>query len=240
METVVFLDYIDPEINVDTKTFVMLIKFLNYVQDLEFETQYLYGIPYRQVKFKLRDFLKFKDPTIKPTNHYQLEKTKEFFQKLQKGILLTSFSDKFFQTLVAMPQVTLEKCSKQKCWLGTVCLIDELFYYKYPFCLPDFFKQKLTKHELEVRVKFFKTFGSINTEKIFLIQDFFQSYKSILSNQQKTKMKKDFIELVEVLQHYDLIEDNYKIISNGNFCATKQLNANNISEGFIIFEKLYI
>ena len=40
-----------------------------------------------------------------------------------------------------MPQVKLEKCSKQKYWVGTVCLVEELFYYKYPFCLPDFFQQ---------------------------------------------------------------------------------------------------
>ncbi len=121
-------DYIESEMNVDTKTFVMLIKFLNYAQYLDFEIQYLYGIPYRQVSFKLRDFLEFQDPTIKPTNHYQLEKIKEFFKKLQKGVLSTSFSDTSFQSLVAIPQIKLEKCSKQKCWVGTVCLVEELFY----------------------------------------------------------------------------------------------------------------
>ena len=233
-------DYIESELNADTKTFVMLIKFLNYAQHLEFEIQYLYGIPYRQVSFKLRDFLEFQDPTIKPTNHYQLEKIKEFLKKLQKGVLSTYFSDTSFQSLVAMPQVKLEKCLKQKCWVGTVCLVEELFYYKYPFCLPDFFKQKYTKHEFEVRVKVFKTFSSINTEKLFLIKDFFQNYKSILSNQQKTKMKTYFIELVKVLQDHNLIEDNYKIIWNGSFCDTKELNINNISEGFIIYEKISI
>jgi len=53
-------------------------------------------------------------------------------------------------------------------------------------------------------------------------------------------MKGYFIELVKVLQHHNLIEDNYKIIWNGSFCDTKQLNTNNISDGFIIFEKLSI
>jgi len=108
-------DYIESEMNVDTKTFVMLIKFLNDAQYLDFEIQYLYGIPYRQVSFKLRDFLEFKDPTIKPTNQCQLEKIKEFLKKLQKGVLSISFSDTSFQSLVAMPQVKLEKRSKQKC-----------------------------------------------------------------------------------------------------------------------------
>ena len=233
-------DYIESEIDVDTKTFVMLIQFLNYAQYLDFEIQDLYGITYRRVSFKLRDFLEFQNPTIKPNNHYQLEKIKKFFKKLQKGAFLTFFSDTSFQSLVVMPQVKLEKCSKQKCWIGKVCLVEELFYYEYPFCLPDFFQQKLTKHQFEVRVKVFKTFSSINIEKVFLIKEFFQNYRSILSNQQKTKMKNDFIQLVKVLQDRNLIEDNYKIIWNGSFCDTKQLTTNNISEGFIIYEKLSI
>ena len=53
-------------------------------------------------------------------------------------------------------------------------------------------------------------------------------------------MKNDFIQLVKVLQDLNLIEDNYKIIWNGSFCDTKQLTTNNISEGFIIYEKLSI
>jgi hypothetical protein len=53
-------------------------------------------------------------------------------------------------------------------------------------------------------------------------------------------MKIYFIELVKVLQNHSLIEDNYKTIWNGSFCDTKELNINNISEGFIIFEKLSI
>jgi len=233
-------DYIKSEISMDTRTFVSLIQFLNYAQHLDFEIQYLYGIPYRRVIFKLRDFLKFQDPMIKSTNHYQLEKIKKFFKKLQKGAFLTSFSDTSFQSLVAMPQVKLEKCSKQKCWIGKVCLVEELFYYKYPFCLPDFFQQKLTKHEFEVRVKVFKTFSSINIEKVFLIKDFFLNYRSILSNQQKTKMKTYFIESVKLLEKHHLIESNYKIISNGLLVDIDELTTTNIEQGFVIYEKLSI
>jgi len=48
------------------------------------------------------------------------------------------------------------------------------------------------------------------------------------------------IELVQLLQEYDLIESNYKIISNGSFLDTNELNISNISEGFVIYEKIYI
>jgi len=59
----------------------------------------------------------------------------------------------------------LHKCPKQKYWIGRVWLVQELFYYSYPFYLPNFFKQKLTKDELEVRVKFIQVFHSISIEK---------------------------------------------------------------------------
>jgi hypothetical protein len=45
---------------------------------------------------------------------------------------------------------------------------------------------------------------------------------------------------IQILQEYDLIESNYKIISNGSFLDTNELNISNISEGFVIYEKISI
>jgi len=52
-------DYIKSEISLNIKTFVMFLQFLTYVQHLDFEIESLGGILYRQVIFKLRDFLEF-------------------------------------------------------------------------------------------------------------------------------------------------------------------------------------
>lgn len=71
-------DYIKSDISLNIKTFVMFLQFLTYVQDLDFEIEYLGGILYRQVIFKFRDFLEFQNPMVKSTNHYQLEKIKNF------------------------------------------------------------------------------------------------------------------------------------------------------------------
>jgi hypothetical protein len=62
------------------------------------------------------------------------------------------------------------------------------------FYLPNFFQQKLTKHELEVRFKLFQVFTSGSIEKEIFVQEFFKSYPSVLNNQQKTKIKKHFID----------------------------------------------
>ena len=228
-------DYIQSEILVNSSNFVTLIQFLNYVQNLDFEIKYIDQIPYRVVVFRLQDFLQLQN---KSNNQYQLEKVKHFLKELQTGILLTSFSDIHFQSLVAVPLVKFTKV--QKFWVGRVWLAQELFYYKYPFHLPDFFQQKLKKDQFEVQVQVFKTFSSESIDKVFLIKEFFQNYKSRLSNQQKTKMKEHFIQSIKLFQQYDLIENNYKIISNGFLLDTDVLTSKNISEGFVIYEKLFV
>jgi len=93
---------------------------------------------------------------------------------------------------------------------------------------------------LLVRVKLLKIFSSVNIEKEIFIQEFFQSYPAALNNQQKTKIKSYFIELVIYFEQHDLIEPKYKIFSNGNIYETQELTSRNISEGFLIYEKLTI
>lgn len=53
-------------------------------------------------------------------------------------------------------------------------------------------------------------------------------------------MKRNFIQLVKVFEEYDLIEPNYKIISEGYYHYVEELIIHNISEGFVLYEKLSI
>lgn len=106
--------------------------------------------------------------------------------------------------------------------------------------LPNFFLGETNKFMFEVQFKMIQTFSSVEIDKVFFIQEFFQDYPSTLSNQQKTKMTGYFIKLVQTLQDYELIDNNYKVISNGRAHSTDQLTPANISEGFIIYEKLDI
>lgn len=112
-----------------------LIQFLNYVQNLDFEIKYIGRIPYRVVVFILEDFLQLQN---KSNNQYQLAKVKHFLKKLQTGILCPSLSDTYFQSLAAVSLVKFTKV--QKFWVGRVWLAQELFYYEYPFYLPDLFQ----------------------------------------------------------------------------------------------------
>jgi hypothetical protein len=89
-------------------------------------------------------------------------------------------------------------------------------------------------------VKFIQVFSSVNIEKEFFVQEFLNSYPSIISNQRITNIKRAFIQLIKLYQQYDLVENNFKIISNESFIDTDKLTIFNISEGFVIDEKLKI
>lgn len=152
-------------------------------------------------------------------------------------MLLTSLRSSFVQSLIALPRVGFDKI--KKFWIGKVCLVNDLFYYLYPFGLPNFFNTKLTKDEFEVRFKFIQVFNSINIEKVFRIQEFLDLYLSVISNQRKSNISKYYIQLVQELKNNDLIEPDFKIISDGSFILADKLTLSNISGRFIIRKNFY-
>lgn len=228
-------DYIRSEIEINPKNLVQFIQFLNYAQSLDYTIADWDGVSYRKVTFIVRDFITYKNPTISSKNRYQLQKTKEFFKELLTGAIVDSFQNDCFRTLIAIPRIEYEICSKQKYLIANVWMVNELFYYNYPFYFPNFFNIKLNKYQFEVRFKFIQVFSSINLEKVFWIREFIPSN---ISNQRKATIKKYIIQVIELLQNYDLIEDNYQYISQGKIYKTSKLDVKNISEGFILYEKL--
>jgi hypothetical protein len=114
----------------------------------------------------------------------------------------------------------LEK-SKQNSWIIKVWIAEELFYYAHPFLLPSFFKSKITKDEFEVQFKVIQIFSSVNVEKIF--------FKIIHRLYPINRKQKYFIQLIKILEEYDLIDSNYKIISNSRFRDIYELTTHNIS-----------
>lgn len=86
---------------------------------------------------------------------------------------MTSFSDARFQNLILVPKLQFEKYSTQKFLITKVWLVEELFYYNYPFYLPNVFRQKRRKYEFEIRFKLFQVFTTVSIEKEIGVEDFF-------------------------------------------------------------------
>ena len=53
-------------------------------------------------------------------------------------------------------------------------------------------------------------------------------------------MKNYFIECLQQYKEHGLVDGNYKIIPKGKAYSTKKLTSKVISEGFIVYEKLYV
>ena len=220
--------------NTDSYKFCTLLQFLVYAQTLNYKIDSLGTTSYRLVQFRVQDFLKY---TKLSSNYYQLKKLIEFFDELQTNSLIKFFSNQKYRSLVTIPEVNLQK-GKQNSWTVEVWIADELFYYAHPFLLPDLFQVKLTKLQLEVQVHVIRTFSSFDTQKIFYVEEFLQAYPSTLNNQQITSVKRYFIQLMEIFEEHQLIESSYQVILDDKLYHVDKLLTNNISQGFIVFEKL--
>lgn len=69
----------------------MLLQFLNYAQNLDYERGALGSTIYQQVIFQVKNFLEYQK---KSNNYYQLKKLIKFFDELQTNLLIKFFSDK--------------------------------------------------------------------------------------------------------------------------------------------------
>lgn len=121
-------DYIQSELTSDPKKLILFLQFIHYAKDSDFKVESLGEINYRVVTFQLNDFLQLQNQSI---NSYQFKKAKVFFKELRTDMLLTSFTEKYFQSLVAVPIVKFEKVDKFL--IVKVWLVEELFLYNYPF-----------------------------------------------------------------------------------------------------------
>ena len=179
-----YLDLKDLYSTLDKRDFVTLLYFLKYVENLTFEKLSFDSVNYRKITFEMSDFLKFitigfytkKDVLLfdkekNKTNYYQLNNLKKFFIKLQNHAFATSFSEENFRKLVGIPQLRIKRCNKTKYLLVTVYLLENLFFYEYPFVLPNLFMSKLNSKILNTKLK------KDNFEVNFYVLDIFTTKK---------------------------------------------------------------
>lgn len=231
------MDYINSIRKIeDQKKVVQFLKFLVYAKDLDYVTHSLGSTRYRCVSFRFQDFLKFQEPNSGVISYYRVKKLKEFWKELQTDFLLSMFRDYTFQKLISIPKVEFWK--EHRHWMAKVWIVDELFYYNYPFAFPDMFQGDISKTKFAVQFEIIRVFSSLGLEKRFDLKAFISMYPSTLSNQNIRQIKDLFIESVEILQHNNLIQPRFKILRNGNLEPVNNLTPKNISEGFVLYEQL--
>jgi hypothetical protein len=217
----------------DEKDLILFLQFLDFIKDCDFTYDYLGNTSYRVVCFKINAFLNYQHPNQK-ISYYKLNQLKNFITNLQTNFLLTKFSDQYFQSLVSVPKVDIFKSNSE--WVAKVWIVDELFYYNYPFLIPNLFNTKLKKYELLTLAKLVIFFSSTTIEKRFDVKSFL--LENNLSNTDRKKVKEYFIKYINIFYQNGLIENKFYTIHNGILQPTSSLTTENISEGFVIYEKL--
>jgi len=252
--TNIYTDYIAYQKSVvlalSIKNFIMFLKFIAFTKKLEYEIRTFDSIPYRVILFRVKDFSDECDSLFNSSNNfYKIDQVKKFLRQLQQNTFVEIFNDSYYmQTLASHHQnivemdrlagihrVTIFKQPGSKYLLARVVMMDDLFYYLYPFKLPDLFQGNLTKHERLVRVEFIQTFSSKNVEKYFYLRQFFHTYK--ISNQKIKEIKQIFIDVIHIFQQHQLIEQHLLLISNRSRINIHDLTTANISDGIILYEK---
>jgi hypothetical protein len=109
---------------------------------------------------------------------------------------------------------------------------------KYFKNFPNFFVQYRNKYDFEVKLEIIRVFSTNNTEKIFQTEIFLKQFR--VPNKCRSDIKKIILKLISELQILDIIESNYKILSNGLYYQVNNLTLSNISKSFIFYEKLIL
>ena len=238
-------DYINIELETifgsfEPKKFIMFLKFLKFTTSLDYKTEIFDGDSYRILIFRVKDFLDVSHSYYNSQNeYYKMQKTKDFLQDLQQNLFVKCFTDDYFKSLVTVPKLEIYKCKKSKCWLTRVLLLEELFDYQYPFKYPDLFETesiKFNKDQYLVRFEFIRLFSSKSATKHFYLRNFFQQHS--VSNKRICDIKRIFIELTQQFYQFGLIQPKVKLMLHSNYIDIEDLTTFNISDGFILYEKI--
>lgn len=241
-KTTLCSDYISIKVEtIEPKKFIMFLKFLKFIKSLDYKTEIFDGDSYRLILFRVKDFLDVSHSHYNSQDeYYKIQKTREFLRYLQQNVFVSCFTDQYFKSFVTIPKLELYKCKKSKSWVTRILLLEELFHYQYPFKYPDFFEtenNKLTKDQYLVRFEFIRVFSIKSATKHFYLREFFQQHP--VSNKRIHDMKQIFIELIRQFYQIGLINSKVKLIFHNNYLDIQNLTTFNISDGFILYEKIF-
>ena len=209
--------------NIELRSFAEKERFFYFIQFLSFIQNYkrskLKDREVYQIVFPVIDFLRFSGRDEK--SHYQRTKILKIIQSFQTlDPILEKLSKDCFRSSVLFPTLQIEKKGKRKTWVVTLDIVETLYSYTYPFVFPASFRTYQNKYDLQVKIEILKSFASVEVEKRIYIRDIYGS--KVLSNGEKTRIRKIFIELFNELKKNKYIQPTFKLISSSE--KMKQTN----------------
>jgi hypothetical protein len=227
-----YLNQMDFKLINQKQHLITLLKLLVFVRRLNYTPGELTA-KYRRYNFPLKEFIQFLN---KKNNHYQLNKTIEFFDLVKQNFVIESFSDKHYRMLVTVPDVNVTKPKKH--WNVEIWIAEELFDYFHPFIFSDLFQTNLSTYQFQVLFEIIKTYSSIDLRKEFHIDQFLDSYPSQLSNQQKRQIKEYFIHYIKIFYQEGKLQDKLLDLSSNTILQIKDLNLSHSK--IAVFETIHV
>ena len=112
------------------------------------------------------------------------------------GSIVKAFSNGAFWSYVCFPYVECPNSSDNS-WGIEVLVAEELFYFPYPFQLPESFLRSVSKNDLRLKVQLMKLLVVSEREKKLDLEEFFKPIN--VRNDQLLKIKKSIIQLLNEL-----------------------------------------
>ena len=181
---------------------------------------------YCTISFPLADLVTYLHMDKKNKRH--TKKVSQILKKLVKlDPIIENFSDIHFRALVLFPNIKVVQ--KGRISIVHMTLVEELFSYKYPSYLTDYFNQWKNKYEFHVQFEILRTMSTYSLQKKFHVQEFLIEFN--ISNHKQT-----VIQSLEELSKKDIIKPFFKIIQkDGGLIQTTKLTSKLITKSHVIY-----
>ena len=198
----------------EEERFFHLLQFLSFIKSLElnpFKNWKRLRVKkqnYYRLKFPLSKFVKFTG--IQISNKSDRKKLVSYFQQLQKlDPIVKEFSNGGFRSYVCFIYTDCDNPSG-KAWIVELFAAEELFWFPYPFQLPESFLRSANKNDLRLKVRLMKSLAVSEPEKTLDLEEFFNTIN--VRNDPLIQIKKNLIRLLIELVENKIIRNEVEVI----------------------------
>lgn len=192
---------------------------------------------YYMIRFPLSDFISYIGADHK--SHYQRKKALQIFKDLEafqifklQTFTLADFDDFEFYSSVIIPYLKVKK--NGRLWTVNLAIAKELYEYKYPFQMNEYFLTWKTNYQFQVKSQIMAITATDSLKKEFYIQKFLTRFN--VSNTKKTKLKQMLIEAINQQINNQLIQPQFKIIQkDGSAKRNNKLQVHDIGQIELIY-----
>jgi len=198
------------------KFLYQLLQLLSYIRTLKSSVNWISNENYRIISFRVSEFLEFLGK--KKTNYYQIKEVIDFLKSLQRlPPVLEDFSTESFRSILIFPYLEV---SKEKSWHVELAIAEKVYFYRYPFYLPEEFLTYDDAYDLRAKIFFLLSFSTTELEKEFRIQEVLDQVN--ISRQKMIRLRKSIVRIFEDAQILKIIEPRFTVLMKTN--ETKEID----------------